>query len=81
MLGGVEEKLDIVSAFQSYGQSLAGSITEAEREAIVAHACPGAHSSVQGRTYSQKKSKKKTAPSAVPTRQGKPGGDLLLLAA
>ena len=42
MIGGVEEKLDIVSAFQSYGQSLAGSITEAEREAIVAHACPGA---------------------------------------
>jgi len=41
-INGVEEKLDVVSAFQSYGQSLAGTITEAERETIVAHACPGA---------------------------------------
>ena len=38
---GTEEKLDIVSAFQSYGQSLAGSITEAERKEIVAKSCPG----------------------------------------
>ena len=35
-------KLDIVSAFQSYGEYLAGSITDEEREAIVRHACPGA---------------------------------------
>ena len=41
-IGGVEEKLDIVSAFQSYGQSLAGTITEEDRQAIVANACPGA---------------------------------------
>ena len=41
-IGGVEQKLDIVSAFQSYGQSLAGTITEEERLAIVADACPGA---------------------------------------
>ena len=40
-INGVEEKLDVVSAFQSYGQSLVGDITEAERETIVAHACPG----------------------------------------
>jgi len=40
-IGGVEEKLDVVSAFQSYGQSLVGAITEAERQRIVAHACPG----------------------------------------
>ena len=40
-IGGVEEKLDVVSAFQSYGQSLVGDITEAERQRIVAHACPG----------------------------------------
>jgi dihydroxy-acid dehydratase len=33
--------IDIVSAFQSYGQYLAGAITEAEREDIVRHACPG----------------------------------------
>lgn len=39
---GVEEKLDVVSAFQAYGQSLAGSITEDERRNIIRHACPGA---------------------------------------
>ncbi len=41
-VGGVEEQLDIVSAFQSYGQKLAGTITEQERQEIVANACPGA---------------------------------------
>ncbi len=35
------KKLDIVSAFQSYGEALAGSITEQERSEIVRHACPG----------------------------------------
>jgi dihydroxy-acid dehydratase len=40
-IGGVEEKLDVVSAFQSYGQSLAGKITEDERQQIVAKSCPG----------------------------------------
>ena len=39
---GQELKLDVVSAFQSYGQSLAGTITEDERVAIVANSCPGA---------------------------------------
>jgi len=39
---GEQTKLDIVSAFQSYGQKLAGAITEDERRAIVRHACPGA---------------------------------------
>ncbi|MGD8483523.1 MAG: dihydroxy-acid dehydratase [Thioalkalispiraceae bacterium] len=34
--------LDIVSAFQSYGEFLAGKINEDERQAIVEHACPGA---------------------------------------
>jgi len=34
--------LDIVSAFQSYGQYLAGHIDEDERSAIVKHSCPGA---------------------------------------
>ena len=33
--------VDIVNAFQSYGQYLAGSIDEAEREEIVRNACPG----------------------------------------
>jgi dihydroxy-acid dehydratase len=42
VVGGKEEKLDIVSAFQSYGQTLAGVITEEDRQAIVADACPGA---------------------------------------
>ncbi|MCP5035205.1 MAG: dihydroxy-acid dehydratase [Actinomycetia bacterium] len=41
-VGGREEKVDIVSAFQSYGQTLAGTITEEDRQSIVANACPGA---------------------------------------
>ncbi len=36
-----EEKLDVVSAFQSYGQALAGTITEEQRQRIVASSCPG----------------------------------------
>ena len=34
-------KLDIVSAFQSYGQYLAGTVTDEERQAIVRNSCPG----------------------------------------
>jgi dihydroxy-acid dehydratase len=45
-LEGVEgvaaDKLDIVSAFQSYGQYIAGRITEAQRREIVQKSCPGA---------------------------------------
>ncbi len=40
--GSDGEKLDIVSAFQSYGASLAHRIDEAKRLDIVEHACPGA---------------------------------------
>ena len=36
------ERLDIVSAFQSYGEYVAGRIDDEERAAIVANACPGA---------------------------------------
>ena len=35
-------KLDIISAFQSYGQYLSGSIDEETRKAIIRHSCPGA---------------------------------------
>ena len=35
-------KLDIVSAFQSYGEYIAGSIDEDRRKAIVRNSCPGA---------------------------------------
>jgi dihydroxy-acid dehydratase len=35
------QPLDIVSAFQSYGQYIAGNIDEEERVDIVRHACPG----------------------------------------
>jgi dihydroxy-acid dehydratase len=35
-------KLDVVSAFQSYGEFLSGSISEQQRSDIVRHACPGA---------------------------------------
>ena len=36
------EKLDIVSAFQSYGEFIAGNISEQQRFDTVRHACPGA---------------------------------------
>jgi dihydroxy-acid dehydratase len=36
------KKLDVVSAFQSYGEYLAGNIDEATRSAIVRQSCPGA---------------------------------------
>src|ERR1700753_3549521 len=36
------KKLDIVSAFQSYGEFLSNKIDETERKEIVQHACPGA---------------------------------------
>ena len=35
-------KLDIVSAFQSYGQFITHKITEEQRQGIVRHSCPGA---------------------------------------
>ncbi|HSV16336.1 MAG TPA: dihydroxy-acid dehydratase [Tepidisphaeraceae bacterium] len=38
---GVEEKLDVVSAFQAYGQRLANKITEDERKLLLSKACPG----------------------------------------
>jgi dihydroxy-acid dehydratase len=34
------EKLDIVSAFQSYGEFIAGKIDDKKRQSIVRHACP-----------------------------------------
>ncbi len=36
------DKLDIVSAFQAYGQYLSGAITEEERAEIIRKSCPGA---------------------------------------
>lgn len=36
-----KKKLDVVSAFQSYGEYLAGSIDDASREEIVKASCPG----------------------------------------
>ena len=39
--GSAGEKLDIVSAFQSYGELLAKRIDEGKRLDIVEHACPG----------------------------------------
>ena len=37
-----DKTLDIVSAFQSYGEYIASTITDDERQDIVRHACPGA---------------------------------------
>jgi dihydroxy-acid dehydratase len=36
-----EQKLDIISAFQAYGEYLAHKIDDETRQAIVRHACPG----------------------------------------
>lgn len=40
--GAGDAKLDVISAFQSYGQFLSGSIDEPARQEIVRRACPGA---------------------------------------
>ncbi len=40
-LRGEDVKLDVVSAFQAYGQRLTGAISEQERLQIIRHACPG----------------------------------------
>jgi dihydroxy-acid dehydratase len=37
-----DQKLDVISAFQSYGEFLAGNISDLERQSIVRHSCPGA---------------------------------------
>lgn len=37
-----EEKLDIISAFQSYGEFISGSIDDDTRQEIVENSCPGA---------------------------------------
>ena len=39
---GQQQKRDIVSAFQSYGEYISGRITDEQRQDIVRHACPGA---------------------------------------
>ena len=36
------KKVDIISAFQSYGEFIAGKTTDAQRMDVVKHACPGA---------------------------------------
>jgi dihydroxy-acid dehydratase len=36
------QKIDVISAFQSYGEYLSGKIDEKRRQEIVRHACPGA---------------------------------------
>ncbi len=35
-------KIDIISAFQSYGEAISGNLTEDDRQRIVRNACPGA---------------------------------------
>jgi dihydroxy-acid dehydratase len=39
--GANDEKLDVVSAFQSYGQFLSGAVDERQRQQIVRRSCPG----------------------------------------
>ncbi|HEX8325633.1 MAG TPA: dihydroxy-acid dehydratase [Tepidisphaeraceae bacterium] len=38
---GEERKLDVISAFQTYGEKLGGKITEGERKEILGKSCPG----------------------------------------
>ena len=40
----ISEKIDVISAFQSYGQLISNQINEPERDDILQHACPGAGS-------------------------------------
>jgi dihydroxy-acid dehydratase len=42
MVGGKDVKLDVVSAFQCYGEFLGGTMDEKSRQEVVAKACPGA---------------------------------------
>jgi dihydroxy-acid dehydratase len=37
----MDKKLDIVSAFEAFGQKIAGTISEDEFKAVVRHSCPG----------------------------------------
>src|SRR6202167_1169010 len=39
--GDNNQKLDVISAFQSYGQFLSGAVDERQRQQIIRHACPG----------------------------------------
>ena len=41
-LDGETQKRDIVSAFQCYGEYVAGRMSDEDRQAVVRHACPGA---------------------------------------
>lgn len=41
-VGNEEKKLDIISAFQSYGEYIAGTIDDDTRQQIVSKSCPGA---------------------------------------
>ena len=36
------KKLDVVSAFQSYGELIAGTMSESDQQEVVRHSCPGA---------------------------------------
>ena len=37
-----DKKLDVVSAFQSYGEYISGNINDEERRNIIRNSCPGA---------------------------------------
>jgi dihydroxy-acid dehydratase len=39
--GEGNQKLDVISAFQSYGQFLSGAVSERQRQEIIRHSCPG----------------------------------------
>jgi dihydroxy-acid dehydratase len=39
--GDNNQKLDVISAFQSYGQFLSGAVNEHQRQEIIRHSCPG----------------------------------------
>ncbi|MBA3974603.1 MAG: dihydroxy-acid dehydratase [Candidatus Solibacter sp.] len=76
-LGG--KKLDVVSAFQSYGEYIAGNIDEAARAGIVRHSCPGAGACGGMYTANTMASAIETLGMALPYSSSTPAEDQLKL--
>jgi len=72
-----ETKLDVVSAFQSYGEYLAGNIDEPTRLAIVRNSCPGAGACGGMYTANTMASAIETLGMSLPHSSSTPAEDLL----
>ncbi|MFQ5734915.1 MAG: dihydroxy-acid dehydratase [Planctomycetaceae bacterium] len=69
------DKLDIVSAFQSYGEYLAESIDDEERSDIIRHSCPGAGACGGMYTANTMSSAIETLGMSLPYSSSCPAGD------